>query len=119
MEVHARITVGRHQATAGDRLDLRSQLQQQGVGQRSVGYARGGGDVVVSEILAAPLLEQERLVDDAGKAWLEQTFGENIAFLLQFGIHEPLINEKWSPTSSELTQLHDRFCFLRTGNIAL
>jgi hypothetical protein len=47
--------------------------------------------MVVSETLAAPLLEQERLVDDAGKAWIKQAFSRNVAFLAQFGIHEPII----------------------------
>jgi hypothetical protein len=47
--------------------------------------------MVVPEILAAPLLEQKRFVDDAGKAWFEQTFGENVAFVVQFRIHGPLI----------------------------
>jgi hypothetical protein len=59
----------------------------QGVYQRSVRYACGGRYVVVSKTFPAPLLEQERLVDDSGKRWLEQTLCGEIAFLTQFRIH--------------------------------
>ena len=71
VKVHARVAVSGHEAAGGDRLDPRSQLQQQGVCQRSVRYACGGWYVVVLKTFPAPLLEQERLVDDPGECWLE------------------------------------------------
>ena len=87
VKVHARVTVSGHESAGGDRLDPRSQLEQQGVCQRSVRYACGGWYVVVSKTFPAPLLEQERLVDDPGERWLEQAFGGQVAFLTQFRIH--------------------------------
>src|SRR4051794_25122305 len=87
IEVHSRVAVRGHQTTAGDRLDCWSQLQQQGICFRNVRYTRSRWNVIVSKTFAAPLPEQKRLVDDAGKARLEQTLGKDVAFLAQLWIH--------------------------------
>jgi hypothetical protein len=87
VKVHARVAVSGHKPAGSDRLDPRSQLEQQGVCQRRIRYACGSWYVVVSKTFPSPLLEQERLVDDPSERWLEQALGGEVAFFTQFRIH--------------------------------
>jgi hypothetical protein len=72
VEVHSGVAVGRYDATTRDRFDPRQQVQQQRVGERRVDDGRGGRNVVVPIGFAAPLVEEERLVDDACDDRLEE-----------------------------------------------
>ena len=51
--------------------------------------AHGGWNVIVPEALSAPVLEEERLVDDACKARLEEPLRGDVASRAQLGIHRP------------------------------
>src|SRR5262249_39200153 len=66
-------------------------VQQQGVGQRGVGHGRRGWNVIVPVALAAPLVEEERLENDACKARIEESFRGDVPSRAQIRIHNPTI----------------------------
>ncbi len=91
MEIHSCITIGRHQGKANYFRDPGHKLKQQGVNCRIIGNSRGGWDVIVPERLAAPVLEQQSLVQDTSQARLNQTLDEQMTSLAQVGIHRRII----------------------------